>query len=431
MSRFSSPNPLLDIVTAQKDGLARGIPSVCSAHSEVLQAAMRQALADGTFLLIEATCNQVNQYGGYTGLSPRNFADAVTELAQRAGLPQERILLGGDHLGPNPWRKELASQALEKAAEMVAAYTRAGFRKLHLDASMPCAGDADLSPVTVAQRAAQLCAAAEIAAEDDPASPSPVYVIGTEVPPPGGAKEGEELQVTRAEDALETLDLFQKAFRDYGLQRAWERVIALVVQPGVEYGDNDIHAYDRQKALDLTRAIENVPGFVYEAHSTDYQTREVLRELVEDHFAILKVGPWLTYAYREAVFALALIEEEWLGARSDHEPSRLVAAALETMRANPGDWAAYYHGTPEEVTFALKYSFSDRIRYYWLKQPLRGAVERLFANLGAAPVPLSLLSQYLPEEYALVRAGELENQPAALAQARVRRVMQTYNRACG
>jgi D-tagatose-1,6-bisphosphate aldolase subunit GatZ/KbaZ len=427
---FSTPAPLLEIVAAQKRGEARGIASACTAQGEVLLAAMQQALADGTVFLAEATCNQVNQYGGYTGLTPRNFADALTGLAQRAGLPQERILLGGDHLGPNPWRAESTSQAMEKASEMVAAYVRAGFRKIHLDASMPCADDQVLTPEIVARRAAQLCAAGEIALDEDTDALRPVYVIGTEVPPPGGAKNGDTLQVTRPSDALETLALFQKAFQEYGLGHVWERVIALVVQPGVEFGDSEIQAYDHAQAADLARAIESVPGIVYEAHSTDYQTQAALQALVADHFAVLKVGPGLTFAYREALFALARIEEEWQTRPVDRLPSNLIAAALETMRAEPDDWAAYYHGSPDEIEFALKYSLSDRIRYYWLRQPLRGAVERLMLNLSSVPIPLSLLSQYMPEEYHLVRAGLLENHPSALARARVQRVMRAYNAAC-
>lgn len=70
-----------------------------------------------------------------------------------------------------------------------------------------------------------------------------------------------------------------------------------------------VHEYHREEAQTLSRFIEAQPGLVYEAHSTDYQSREALRALVEDHFAILKVGPALTFAFREAVFALAAIEE--------------------------------------------------------------------------------------------------------------------------
>jgi D-tagatose-1,6-bisphosphate aldolase subunit GatZ/KbaZ len=427
---FSTPAPLLETVAAQKRGAARGMAAACTAHGEVLLAAMQQARADGAVFLAEATCNQVNQFGGYTGLTPRNFADALDGLARRAGLPAERVLLGGDHLGPNPWRSEPTAEAMAKAAEMVAAYARAGFRKIHLDASMPCADDQELPPETMAHRAAQLCAAAEIALDEEDAALRPVYVIGTEVPPPGGAKDDAGLQVTRPADALETVALFRAAFAEYGLGHVWERVIALVVQPGVEFGDHAVHPYAPAQAADLARAIETVPGMVYEAHSTDYQTPEALRALVRDHFAVLKVGPGLTFAYREALFALARIEAEWPAARGAGEPSHLVAAALETMRAEPGDWAAYYRGSPAEVEYALKYSLSDRIRYYWTRQPLRAAVERLMQNLSQAPIPLSLLSQYMPQEYEQVRAGALENHPAELSRARVRRVMGTYNAAC-
>jgi D-tagatose-1,6-bisphosphate aldolase subunit GatZ/KbaZ len=313
---------------------------------------------------------------------------------------------------------------------MVAAYVRAGFRKIHLDASMPCADDQVLTPEIVARRAAQLCAAGEIALDEDAETHRPIYVIGTEVPPPGGAKDGQTVLITHSADVRETLSLFQNAFQEYGLGHVWERVIALVVQPGVEFGDAEIRPYDRAQAAELAAAIETVPGIVYEAHSTDYQTQAALRALVEDHFAILKVGPGLTFAYREALFALARVEEEWLTRPMDRPPSNLLASVLETMHAEPADWAAYYRGSPSEIEFSLKYSLSDRIRYYWLRQPLRGAVERLMYNLSAAPIPLSLLSQYLPEEYQQVRAGVLENNPTALARARVRRVLQTYNAAC-
>ena len=163
----------------------------------VLQACIEQALADGSPLLIEATSNQVNQEGGYTGRTPAAFRAEVEALAEAAGFPAGRLLLGGDHLGPNPWRGEAEGAAMDKACAMVAAYAGAGFGKIHLDASMPLAGDpAPLPDEVVAERAAALCAAAEAVASEPP-----VYVIGTEVPTPGGAlEELDHLAVTRVED---------------------------------------------------------------------------------------------------------------------------------------------------------------------------------------------------------------------------------------
>lgn len=431
MASFSSPQPLLDLVAGQKRGLARGIPSVCSAHRRVLEAAMLRARADaahgGLPLLLEATCNQVNQYGGYTGLTPAGFAAYAAQVAQEMGLEPGRVLLGGDHLGPNPWRKESAAGALDKAAAMVKAYVQSGFRKIHLDASMLCADDRELPAEEIAARAAGLCAAAESAAAG---AAAPVYVIGTEVPPPGGAKGGAGLEVTRPEDALETIELFRRAFRARGLESAWERVIALVVQPGVEFGDASIHPYRREQAAALSRAIEGVAGMIYEAHSTDYQTPAALRALVEDHFAILKVGPALTFAYREALFALAQIEEEQAALYPEQTPAGLFAVLEETMLADPRDWQDYYRGSPPEQAFARRYSLSDRVRYYWLREPLQGAVARLEANLTRRPPAPGLLSQHLPLESRLVQQGRLENTPAALARAHIQAVLEDYSRAC-
>jgi D-tagatose-1,6-bisphosphate aldolase subunit GatZ/KbaZ len=162
-----------------------------------------------------------------------------------------------------------------------------------------------------------------------------------------------------------TLDMTREAFRGAGLAGAWERVIAMVVQPGVEFGDATVTGYDHAAASGLTAFVERQPRLVYEAHSTDYQSAEALLQLVEDHFAILKVGPWLTYAFREAVFALEEIEERFLGDREDVERSHLRDVLDQAMVRDPQYWVDYYSGSEEEVKRKRALSFSDRCRYYW------------------------------------------------------------------
>ena len=147
-------------------------------------------LEQGRHVLIEATCNQVNQDGGYTGMTPAAFRAFVEGIADRVGLARGRVILGGDHLGPNPWKHLAPAEALGKAREMVTGFVRAGFTKIHLDTSMGCAGEGTALPdPVVAERAADLAAAAE-AAVDPEAFPPPVYVIGTEVPVPGRCARG-------------------------------------------------------------------------------------------------------------------------------------------------------------------------------------------------------------------------------------------------
>ena len=415
---------LQEIVAANRAGVRRGIGSVCSAHPLVLEAAVDAALADGRPLLIEATCNQVNQEGGYTGMQAADFRAFVSGLAAERGLAPERLILGGDHLGPNPWRKEPADAAMAKAEVLVRSFAQAGFAKIHLDASMACAGDPEpLPPELIAERAARLARAAEATGAQ------PVYVIGTEVPVPGGAHEViDTLAVTRTEDLAGTIEVHERAFAAAGLEGAWERVLAVVVQPGVEFGSEQVVDFVPGRAAALAAAIGEVPRLAFEAHSTDYQTEAALAALVERHFAILKVGPWLTFAMREALFALAAIEAELY---LPDERSRLRRSLDEAMLADPGNWRGHYAGSEAELRLARAFSLSDRCRYYWPVPEVAAAVERLFANLTRCHPSLPLLSQYLPDQYAAVRAGRLAAEPRALVRHRIGEVLAIYARACG
>src|ERR1700761_8985020 len=260
----------------------KGIYSICSAHPWVLEAAMKQALDDGTPLLIESTSNQVDQYGGYTGMKPADFVRFVHQIADRAGLAREHLILGGDHLGPNAWRALPAEEAMQRAEALIDAYASAGFGKIHLDTSMSCGGDpVRLSDDVVALRASRLCAVAEAAAERAGLDRKPVYVIGTEVPVPGGASEAlEGVEVTDPLAALDTIAIHRAAWRERGLDHAWQRVIALVVQPGVEFDHTKVIDYRPEAATGLSGVLAQMPGFVFEAHSTDYQRAEALAQLV-------------------------------------------------------------------------------------------------------------------------------------------------------
>ena len=137
-----------------KDAVPRpGITSVCVAHPLVIEAAFAQASDDGTAVLIESTCNQVNQHGGYTGMSPAEFRDEVYRIADSVSFDRDGVILGGDHLGPNPWRHLSATQAMAEAEVLVAGYVAAGFEKIHIDTSMGCAGEPDHLPGPVTARA--------------------------------------------------------------------------------------------------------------------------------------------------------------------------------------------------------------------------------------------------------------------------------------
>ena len=440
MAPSSQGNNSADSVTRLKNVLRGnrhsgkgGTYAVCSGHPAVIQAAIQQSLADRSLLHVESTSSQVNQFGGYTNLTPSQFAQWIHSSAKNAGMPAEYILLGGDHLGPFPWRSEASSVALEKACNLVRDCVGAGYQKIHLDASMACADDPSsaLSEQTIAARAARLCEVAENThREMPPGSPPPVYVIGTEVPTPGGeSHDAGELALTKTEDVHRSIEIFHSAFASRGLHSAWERVIALVVQPGVDFAANSIVEYDRVKARALSEALSFHPHIVFEAHSTDYQSAKSLADLVEDHFSILKVGPWLTFAFREAVLALSAIERELLG--KAYRLSQVREALEAEMLSDPSQWKSYYHGDEGDVRRDRIYAFSDRCRYYWNQPTVQEELMRLLTNLGGRPIPFSLLSQFLPLEYEAIRAGLLQTAPEPLIQHHIRRVLEIYAGACG
>ena len=127
------------------------------------------------------------------------------------------------------------------------------------------------------------------------------------------------------------------AFDWYSLSDIWEDVIAVVIQPCVEFGDDSIDEYDRDAAKELIKAMEQYETLVFEGHSTDYQTPQKLRELVEDGVAILKVGPAVTFALKESLFALAKIEDE-LTIGNEGIRSNLIDYIDETMFENLVNW---------------------------------------------------------------------------------------------
>jgi D-tagatose-1,6-bisphosphate aldolase subunit GatZ/KbaZ len=255
-----------------------------------------------------------------------------------------------------------------------------------------------------------------------------VYVVGTEVPVPGGATEElEQVQVTASQAAADTILAHQKAFSAVGLEQAWERVVGLVVQPGVEFDHEKVVDFVAGEASELSAMIESNSTILFEAHSTDYQTPENLAALVKGHFAILKVGPALTYALREAFWALDQVEQEWIDSA---EAAHLRRTMMDAMRQDPSYWKSYYFSKGSQLELDLQYSLSDRVRYYWPKPEVVSAAQALFSGLTSKPAPLTLIKQYLPSQYLAIRRGQIKNSPGELIMHKIDEVLVQYSAAC-
>lgn len=410
---------LKDIVTQNRAGDPKALPSFCTANPHVLRDITTFAAEHNLPALIEATCNQVNQFGGYTGQKPKDYATALIKLADEAGLSPDKLILGGDHLGPNPWRDLPVDKAMANAKVLVKDYVEAGFTKIHLDASMACGGEETPSFELVAERSAELCVVAE---EYAPDASKLSYVIGTEVPVPGGESDDMSgIQVTTADRLRETIETHRVAFAAANASQGIEKAIAVVVQPGVDFSHDGIFHYDRAKADGLTKAIHSHDGFAFEAHSTDYQTTDNLSDLVADHSVILKVGPEITFRFREGVMALDQIERDL----EVPTPASIKSVILQAMADEPSDWQNYYQGSEELVEFLKLYSFSDRIRYYWDRLPVSLALQQLLENVSSAGVSAAMASQFgvqfpIPTE---------KVSPESIVSGRVRTTIERYYQA--
>jgi D-tagatose-1,6-bisphosphate aldolase subunit GatZ/KbaZ len=413
---------LHDIIARNRARQICAIPSVCSAHPDVLRASLLLAEQVDQPVVIEATSNQVNQDGGYTGMRPADFITFVHGIADAAGVARSRIIFGGDHLGPQVWRKGPAAQAMAAARVLVADYVAAGFNKIHLDCSEGCLGEpAQVGDALAAARAADLAAAA-LAAARNPAAL--MFVIGTEVPPPGGARADEhgDIAPTTPASAAATMAAHAAAFRAAGLGHILPQIGGLVVQPGVEFSPMEIHHMPLGRDPGLLAVLDDWPGVCLEAHSTDYQHPAVFPRLAQLGFAFQKVGPALTFAYREAVYALDSLRQQagW----ASTEPLCDVMERL--MLAEPAFWQAHYHGTSGDLRVERHFGLADRIRYYWPQPKALAAVAALLEDLKDRHLPAPLLWQAFSPAV-LARAAEIGGaMPQALILASIQLALDPY-----
>ena len=425
-------HPLKKILEKRNSGINSGIASFCTANSIVIETILEYYLNSEDYVLIECTANQVNQFGGYTNMTPIEFVKYVHTIADSVGFPKDKIILGADHFGPLAWADKSESEAMENARELVRLAVLAGYTKIHLDTSMFLGSDdtsKKLSDETIARRGVELYNVCEEAfderCEKYPNSLHPVYVIGSEVPIPGGEyEEKDDLEVTSPQDFEKTIETYDIMFKEYGFKNAWDNIIAVVVQPGVEFSNEDIHEYNRDNATPLCEKLIEYPNLVFEGHSTDYQTEIKLKEMVEDGVAVLKVGPALTYALREGLFSLSLIERELIIDASKR--ANFIEFLDEIMRNNPKYWEKYYDGDKFEKELQRKYSFSDRCRYYMSRQDINENINKLFENIDSNNTPLGMIRQYFPQTFLKIKS---QNSLSAknLVKLNIINVLEDYN----
>ncbi|ACI19904.1 class II D-tagatose-bisphosphate aldolase non-catalytic subunit [Dictyoglomus thermophilum] len=393
----------------------KGVYSICSSNPYVIEASVEFAKEKNDYILIEATPHQINQFGGYSGMTPEDFKNFVMGIIKEKGIEEDRVILGGDHLGPLPWQDEPSSSAMKKAKDLIRAFVESGYKKIHLDCSMSLSDDpVVLSPEKIAERERELLEVAEETARKY--NFQPVYVVGTDVPVAGG---GEEEGITSVEDFRVAISSLKKYFED--VPRIWDRIIGFVIMLGIGFNYEKVFEYDRIKVRKILEEVKKENLFV-EGHSTDYQTKRALRDMVEDGVRILKVGPALTASFRRGVFLLSSIEDELI---SEDKRSNIKKVVLETMLKDDKYWRKYYKDS-ERLELDIWYNLLDRIRYYWEYKEIKIALNRLFENFSEG-VDIRYIYQYFYDSYFKVREGKIRNDPRELIKNEIKKVLEDYH----
>ena len=131
----------------------------------------------------------MDQFGGYTGMRPADFRAFVERIAHRIGFPgssaSSSAAITSARIGGGIG---LPQTAMSHVDELVRSYVAAGYTKLHLDCSYPCADDNGPLSDEWSPPAPSGCSPSPKPRPPESACLGRLrYVIGTEVPTPGGA----------------------------------------------------------------------------------------------------------------------------------------------------------------------------------------------------------------------------------------------------
>lgn len=344
--------------------LKQSLPSFCTSNFDVLKIILIFIKFNRLPVLIESTSNQVNQEGGYSGLRPSQFASKLKSLARLININKKSLIIGGDHLGPLPWKDLTSKKAIEKSKILIKECLRAKYEKIHLDTAIKCKDDKYMDKDTTIKRCDEILnsfSSNEINKK--------FIVVGTEVPIAGGSNLLKPI-LTSFKSIKEEIEMYSTIFKN-------KKKYALVIEPGIGFANFKVVKV-KFKKLNKILSFSKKMNFAYEAHSTDYQSISSLKKLVKNNFKFLKVGPELTYLFSKAVFEMERIEKE----KFKNNYSNIKKTILNEMKKSNKYWKNYYSGSNKYINFLKTNSYLDRMRYYWDKKNVVNAKNKLFLNIN-------------------------------------------------
>ena len=353
-------------MTLDKVIKSKALPSFCTSNIDVIESILFFCNIKKLPCLIESTSNQVNQHGGYTNKTPKMFVKEISSLRKKIKFDSKRLFLGGDHLGPLPWGKKNKNIAIKNSISLINDYLSENFCKIHVDTSIKCKNDKFINSEIVFNRTSEILNNDSIKKKIK----NRLLVVGTEVPLAGGGDNKNLIRTSTKQIETEVFN-FKKIFQKINLRNIF---FGLVIEPGMKYKHSKITKPNFTQ-FGNKKNISKKNNFFYEAHSTDYQSKKILRQLVKNNFRFLKVGPELTYNYARSLFFMENIEKKKIKLKN----SNIKKTIFFSMLKNKKYWNGYYIKKKPELFLNSKL---DRMRYYFDTKEVKNSVGILRRNIN-------------------------------------------------
>ena len=344
----------------------KALPSFCTSNIEVIKTILFFCNIKKLPCLIECTSNQVNQNGGYTNKTPKMFIKEILNISKKSKFDSKKLYLGGDHLGPLPWKKENTKTAIKNSISLINQFLKYNFCKIHIDTSIKCKDDKYINSEIIFNRTNKILNDFNIKKKIK----NKFLVIGTEVPL-SGSGDNNKIVKTSKKQIVSEVTKFKEILKKLNLK---SNLFGLVIEPGMKYKHFSI---TKPKFPDFIKKkiISKKKNFVYEAHSTDYQKKSTLKQLVKNNFKFLKVGPELTFNYSRALFMMESIEKKFCKVKN----SNIKKSILSSMMKNKKYWDGYYKKNERKLFLDSKL---DRMRYYLNTKPVINSIKTIKKNIN-------------------------------------------------
>ena len=339
------------------------IPSFCSSNSQVIEILFKFCKFHKVPLLVESTSNQVNQYGGYSNNTPKEFIKKIKKIAEKEKFNKKKLFFGGDHLGPLPWKLHKSREALRRSIRLIRSYINADYQKIHIDTSIKCLNDNKINNKIVFERTALIFRKLNLDKYKNL-----FFVFGTEVPLSGGNDKSKIKQTSITQIKEE-----HKNFKN--LLKSETNSFALVIEPGMKFMHNNV-TKPIFKNFVIKKKFSKKNNFIFEAHSTDYQQINTLKKLVSNNFKFLKVGPELTYELTRSILFMEKLE------KTLNYKSNFSKVLYLEMKKNRKYWLSYFNNKKKTVFDKIVKSKFDRTRYYLERKKVLKAINILKNNIN-------------------------------------------------